>query len=68
MEVPYNPQETQGLLSRRGGAIRARLGLLFLGLAGQSKLFTATSVGLDESSRIPVGSARARTGQRHQGT
>ena len=37
-----------------------RVGLLFSGLAGQSKLLPATSVGLDESGRVLVTSARAR--------
>jgi hypothetical protein len=45
--------------STRQGNLQ-RVGLLFSGLAGQSKLLPATSVGLDESSRILVTSARAQ--------
>ena len=51
--------------STRQGNLQ-RVGLLFSGLAGQSKLLPATSVELDESSQILVTSARARTEQRHQ--
>ena len=35
--IHRSKSETQGLLSRRGRAICARLGLLFLGLAGQQE-------------------------------
>ncbi len=36
--INRSKSETQGQLSRRGGAIRARLGLLFLGLTGQGPI------------------------------
>jgi hypothetical protein len=65
--IHRSKSETQGLLSRRGEAICTRLGLLHLGLVGQSKLFTATSVELNESSRIPVGFACTKTRRRHRG-
>ena len=50
--IHRSKSETQGLLSRRGGEIRARLGLLFLGLTGQSKLLPATSVELAERAKF----------------
>jgi hypothetical protein len=41
--IHQSKSETQGLLSQRGGAIRARLGLLFLGLAGHMLFFKFVS-------------------------
>ncbi len=53
--INRSKSETQGQLSRRGGAIRARLGLLFLGLTGQVSLTSlANLLPVSTTSALPV--------------